>query len=95
MNLPFVATPGWWVGAKCRLDRVPLSRFFTKEHAQSSKKICRECLVRYQCLSAHIDEPFGVWGGHPRDERNKVMYLIEQGSTLKDASRSIDSRRKG
>jgi hypothetical protein len=45
-------------------------------------------------LKNHLTEPFGVWGGHPRDERAKVRFAMEQGATLENASRSVDKRRR-
>lgn len=94
MRLPFVAAPGWWAGAKCRLERIEVAHFFTREESQEARKVCADCLVRYRCLTEHLDEPFGVWGGHTRDERNKVQSAMDRGTTLKDASRAIDARRR-
>ena len=89
-----MAAPDWWDDAKCRLAEIPVTRFFAKEEAQEIKKFCSDCPVRYICLKNHLTEPFGVWGGHPRDERAKVRFAMEQGATLENASRSVDKRRR-
>ena len=93
MKLPWVAAPGWWVGARCRKERIPVSFFFSKEDIPEARRVCKECPVRYRCLTEHLEEPFGVWGGHSKDERSRVLSLMDQGATLVDASRRIDARR--
>ena len=95
MNFPFVAAPKWWEHAACRREEIPLSLFFTREIAAEAKRVCVRCDARYDCLSAHLEEPFGVWGGHPKDERGRILSLMEAGSSLREASRLIDTRRKG
>lgn len=94
MRLPWVAAPGWWVGARCRIEQIPVSHFFLREESHEARAFCRSCLVRQRCLTEHLDEPFGVWGGHTRDERNKIMIALDRGSSLADASRKIDERRR-
>lgn len=36
-----------------------------------AKAICRRCPVQATCLSEHIDEPHGVWGGLDSRERRE------------------------
>lgn len=89
MKWPFVAAPGWWVGARCRAERVALDVFFTRERAAEAVAVCSACLVRDRCLSQHLTEPFGVWGGHPPDERRRIESLMDSGANLVEASRAI------
>lgn len=93
MRLPFVAAPGWWVGARCRAERIPLERFFLRDEAPAAREICAGCIVRLRCLAEHLDEPYGVWGGHARDERSRIRAALEHGASLADASRIIDEKR--
>lgn len=93
MRLPFVAAPGWWVGASCRRDRIPLSVFFDREQIDIARKTCSECLVRWRCLTEHLDEPFGVWGGHTVNERERIRLNVDRGASIKDASRRVDPHR--
>ena len=88
-----MAAPGWWVGATCRKERIPLSVFFGRDTVNKARGICKECPVRIRCLTDHLDEPFGVWGGHPRDERTQIMSAIEDGTSIRQASTAINSRR--
>lgn len=94
MRLPFVAAPGWWVGASCRTRRIPLQVFFDRERVDEARTVCADCLVRLRCLTEHLDEPFGVWGGHDRTERSRILSATDRGTTIADASRDIDQRRK-
>lgn len=94
MRLPFVAAPGWWVGARCRTEQIDLALFFTKETVSEARKICSECLVRTRCLTDHLDEPFGVWGGHSKDERARLRSAVDEGANLEAASRALDDRRR-
>jgi len=94
MRLPFVAAPAWWAGAKCRLEKKPLSHFFAKEEASEARRFCRDCPVRTRCLTDHLEEPFGVWGGHSRDERMHIRSEMDRGANLQDVSRMIDGRRR-
>ena len=94
MRLPFVAAPLWWVGARCRTQRIPISTFFSREQTSEARRICRDCPVRYRCLTEHLDEQFGVWGGHSRDERSRIRLSLDEGATLVDASRAFDDKRR-
>lgn len=89
MRLPFVAAPGWWVGARCRLERHPIEMFFVRERAHEARAVCAECLVRERCLTEHLEEPFGTWGGHPPDERRRIVAEMDVGTSMSDASRAI------
>jgi len=89
VRLPFVAPPGWWVGARCRVERIDLALFFTREKATEAQAVCAECPVRVRCLTDHLEEPFGVWGGHPADERRRIEAEMDRGTSLVEASRAI------
>lgn len=94
MRLPFVAAPGWWVGARCRTEQIPISVFFSREETSTARRVCAECPVRQRCLEEHLDEPFGVWGGRARDERNRIRSAMDRGATLESAAQQIDERRR-
>lgn len=89
MRLPFVAAPGWWVGARCRTERVSLEVFFIRERAPEALAVCAECLVRDRCLTEHLEEPFGVWGGATADERRRIGAEMDRGTSMRDAARMI------
>lgn len=89
MRLPFVAAPLWWVGARCRTEQVELDVFFTRERAAEAKTVCAQCPVRERCLTEHLEEPFGTWGGHPLDERSRIQSMMDRGATVVEASRAI------
>lgn len=93
MNLQFVSPPEWWESAQCRIENIPVEKFFNKGDLRQSKMVCRRCEVRFKCLAAHLQEPFGVWGGHSKDERTKVMLLMDTGVSLADASQKIEKRK--
>lgn len=93
VRFPFVAAPGWWVGAQCRTERLPVAVFFEKERAAEARPVCYRCPVRYRCLTEHLEEDFGLWGGHTRDERARIRAAIDRGISITDASRYIDDRR--
>lgn len=93
MRLPFVAPPGWWIGARCRSESVPLSLFFSRDTVSDARDVCFSCPVRIRCLSEHIDEPFGVWGGHTRDERNKIAVRVGHGAAIGSASSEVHAPR--
>lgn len=93
MRLPFVAPPAWWVGAQCRREQIPLSTFFSRDDIPVARAVCESCLVRLRCLSEHLNEPFGVWGGHTTSERERIGTLVAQGTTIGDASQTLQQTR--
>lgn len=43
------------------------------ENTKLAKKICKECVVRFQCLAYSLyHEQFGIWGGYTERERHKM-----------------------
>jgi len=94
MRLPFVAAPGWWVGARCRIESIPLGLFFNRDTAAEARSVCSDCLVRVRCLTEHLDEPFGVWGGHSRDERARIRSALDRGASLVETSEAMIRRRR-
>lgn len=39
---------------------------------RAAKQVCHGCPVLEVCQSAHLFEPFGVWGGLDEDERAAI-----------------------
>jgi WhiB family redox-sensing transcriptional regulator len=38
----------------------------------AAKRVCRTCPTQMRCLEAHLNEPYGVWGGlDPRERREQ------------------------
>ena len=77
-DLKAVLAPGddlaWHDGANCKGANADL--FFPERGAstRTAKTICRECLVREECLEFAITtgEKFGIWGGMSERERRRV-----------------------
>jgi WhiB family redox-sensing transcriptional regulator len=64
----------WQDDANCKGANADL--FFPERGAstRAAKAICRECLVRHECLEFAITagEKFGIWGGMSERERRRV-----------------------
>jgi WhiB family redox-sensing transcriptional regulator len=64
----------WQDKANCKGANADL--FFPERGAstRTAKSICRECVVRQECLDFAIEtgEKFGIWGGLSERERRKV-----------------------
>ncbi|QIG58266.1 WhiB family transcription factor [Gordonia phage Skog] len=64
----------WKWGARCA--GADYEAFFPEKggSTREAKQICRECIVRSECLQAALDndERFGVWGGYSERERRKM-----------------------
>ncbi len=64
----------WQDMANCRGGDADL--FFPERGAstRTAKAICRECIVREECLEFAIvnSEKFGIWGGLSERERRKI-----------------------
>lgn len=92
--------PEWHRGAICITPDGSLVDTFYPDsnaghgynHLVAPRKMCLVCPVRYKCLKDGIDEPFGVWGGHSPSQRRRISSLMKKGSTLEEASQSIDLR---
>ncbi|MGO9657371.1 MAG: WhiB family transcriptional regulator [Acidimicrobiales bacterium] len=74
---------GWTERAACR--DAPGSDFFSdlyRSHKAAeiaaAKAICAKCPVRKQCLSAGLDEEFGIWGGLTAEERRQLPRRLRQ-----------------
>jgi WhiB family redox-sensing transcriptional regulator len=67
----------WRNFANCRGCDVDI--FFPKlgEPTSKAKKICAACMVREQCLSEHLYERYGIWGGLSEKERRRVRKQIK------------------
>lgn len=44
----------------------------------AAKRFCQVCPVRGKCLVVGLEEPFGVWGGLSRRERQKLRQEWEE-----------------
>lgn len=44
----------------------------------AAKKLCSACFVRDQCLTAHLFEPSGVYGGMSAIEREGLVLALDQ-----------------
>lgn len=74
-----VPEPGWRDQANCKgLDQ----NWFFPERGGSNKDqkaVCAGCVVRYECLSDHLDEEFGVFGGTSERERKATRKALRAG----------------
>jgi WhiB family redox-sensing transcriptional regulator len=60
-----ISSPGWMGRAACR--NIDIDIFFpvTNEGLDKATAVCRDCLVRQECLTFALEnsELSGVWGG--------------------------------
>lgn len=68
---------GWQVSGACRGHDPEL--WFRDDSASVSQAqaVCGGCPVRAECAEAGADEPDGVWGGVPADERLAPLLLAD------------------
>jgi WhiB family redox-sensing transcriptional regulator len=75
----------WQEFASCR--SVPVAIFFppTDHEGDRAKAVCRNCIVREQCLEFAIasGERFGVWGGLTPMERRSLVAKRRRASARK------------
>jgi WhiB family redox-sensing transcriptional regulator len=88
----------WMLEANCR-GRTHL--FFAPDDAESraerrrreaqAKSVCRECVVRVECLheAFEADERFGIWGGLTERERRAARRGRQVGRTLSVSPQDI------
>ena len=57
----------------CSMVEVGMHFLERGQWAQSkvAKKICAGCLVKNACLETGLHEPYGIWGGLDRRERER------------------------
>lgn len=93
--------PDWFDEAKCsdRENQRYLSTMYPErsetpggKHLIPARKLCLNCPVRYTCLDYGLEDPFGIWGGHSFSQRRRIAVMVKSGSSLEEASRSIDAR---
>ena len=93
--------PDWTDEATCRdtenqqhLDTMYPERSETPggKHLIPARKLCLVCPVRYKCLETGLEEQFGIWGGHSLSQRRRIQSLLKSGSSLVEASQTIDAR---
>lgn len=63
----------WRLLAKCRGEDTKI--FYDKYRASLARAICKECIVRQDCLDYSIsnDEKFGIWGGVSERSRRRMI----------------------
>jgi WhiB family transcriptional regulator, redox-sensing transcriptional regulator len=72
-----VNRPKWIRDRNC-LDE-PVDTFYPApgdvERLRRAKSICKECVVRHQCLehALNTNERFGIWGGKSARERSLIL----------------------
>jgi WhiB family redox-sensing transcriptional regulator len=76
--------PRWHRHAACR-DVPHADRVFFPERGQTlddARRLCAACPVRAQCLTAHLGERWGVWGGlSERERRGERRRRLERGES--------------
>ena len=74
----------WAAGALCA--SVDPELFFPPhdDPATETRQICARCPVRGQCVAYSViaDEPFGIWGGFDRDERQALRRQLQRRGQL-------------
>jgi WhiB family transcriptional regulator, redox-sensing transcriptional regulator len=79
MSLTLAPRPAWYDQAACH-DLGP-DGFYTddlgrgyaaSQRIRHAKQICAGCPVRDDCLTANIDEAYGIWGGTTPLERRHI-----------------------
>lgn len=53
-------------------DKAPMS----SKETDRAKQVCTICPVRLDCLEAGLGEPWGVWGGFTKPERDRALQLL-------------------
>jgi WhiB family redox-sensing transcriptional regulator len=86
-----VDRPGWHLDALCR-ERRDVN--FYPERGESTapaKSVCRDCLVRRDCLADAIEhrEDDGVWGGSSAIQRKRAR---RHGLSFEDVLDALDGR---
>jgi WhiB family redox-sensing transcriptional regulator len=72
-----LSTLEWSVDARCAQTDPEI--FFPEKggSTKDAKAVCRRCVVRAECLLAHLGEPFGIWGGHSERDRRQLKKLAD------------------
>lgn len=72
-----VKDPSWREAAQCKAPDIDPKIFFPVDGAGviAAKEICRNCVVRGECLeyALAIREGHGVWGGASERERRRIL----------------------
>jgi hypothetical protein len=66
------AQQGWWF--------IPGNTGIANHLRDRAREICRACPVRWQCLSAYLEEPAGIFGGFDEKERRHFRETIRSGT---------------
>ena len=86
-----LAPPGWHLDALCR-ERPDVNFYPDRgESTAPAKAVCRDCLVRRECLVDAIEhaEDDGVWGGSSGIQRKRAR---RHGLSLEDVLDALESR---
>ena len=66
--------PSWHDDAAC--ISIGADAFFPESGdrpgTRAAKRICASCVVRSDCLTVGLSEPWGIWGGMTHIERRKL-----------------------
>lgn len=62
--------------------------------AQQALAICSTCPVRLDCLTVHLAERYGIWGGTTERERRRVRQQLGEGIPLETATAPLVRRRR-
>jgi WhiB family redox-sensing transcriptional regulator len=83
-----IERPAWTKQANCKDE--PTTTFYPApgdvEKLRRAKSICKECVVRHDCLESALEssERFGIWGGKSARERSLILRaqrLLNSGSS--------------
>lgn len=74
--------PDWHDQANCQ--GIDPELFFPARGASTreAKAVCAGCEVRQECLTDHLYERFGIWGGLSERERRAVRRQVAAGHPL-------------
>lgn len=46
------------------------------------KEICRQCPVRRECLTEHLHEEYGIFGGTTARQRRRIIYQMRRAKKI-------------
>jgi hypothetical protein len=91
----FVGPPSWWEDAKCSNQQTGCAPFFDRDvDVYASLQFCLDCPTRLPCLKSGLEENYGIWGGHSRGERQRILNELDKGASLEQASVAILGMRR-
>ena len=94
----------WEQLAECKIaenypgDRVDPDIFFSddEDDASFARRMCSGCAVRKACLTEHLREEYGIFGGFGAEARKRLVAAAKPGSRLPafDGDTLAGTRRK-